>query len=545
MTIAVKHINSKKKTIASKEAIKRALSELKSERERKKFRRMTDTDTQAEMNTSAEIPNISESKNQTERANLLQASQLEAAKMAWNCYAKRTKQLLEELSIAENFGKYNVYDLQTKMTRLQNVVKELDDQDLQVKLVTGLNPDERDQQHEEIIALADVIQAKILSRIAELRSSERHHGIAQKRPSTAAGQPTAADIADSQPVPKKQITWGMFAGSVYEWQGFAKRFKQEVDQDQSLTPDDKLLLLQKSCFDKAKEVIDSADKSYEKAWQILNETYGNVYNTMHYAIQRIMTYPTIAVASYDEITRLIRAGKKCMEMIDGVNAADKFDPFLVILAASKLDGSTSKAWVRYRSLLANTWAEVLDKDNKPQEKRLFMPAWDEFVKFLKEECGMYVQQDIHQSLVTGIAPGTSMNRISIGADPGTSGVGSNEHPPAQANARANPFEKRAPQSDLQCKLCSGTHMPYKCDEFKKLNMTQRWDHVQRSGLCPRCLRKYHQGDCVNKTNNECCNRCWQRFNKEVRHNSALCPIASGYANEQPRSSDPVDEDWEN
>lgn len=54
-------------------------------------------------------------------------------------------------------------------------------------------------------------------------------------------------------------------------------------------------------------------------------------------------------------------GRKCMEMIDGVNAAEKFDPFLVILAASKLDGFTSKAWVRYRSVLATTWSEVLMK----------------------------------------------------------------------------------------------------------------------------------------------------------------------------------------
>lgn len=53
----------------------------------------------------------------------------------------------------------------------------------------------------------------------------------------------------------------MFAGSVYEWQGFSKRFKEEVHNDTTLTPDDKLLLLQKSCFDKAKEIIDSVDKS--------------------------------------------------------------------------------------------------------------------------------------------------------------------------------------------------------------------------------------------------------------------------------------------
>lgn len=114
-------------------------------------------------------------------------------------------------------------------------------------------------------------------------------------------------------------------------------------------------------------------------------------------------------------------GRKCMEMIDGVNAAEKFDPFLVILAASKLDGFTSKAWVRYRSVLATTWSEVLDENNQPREKRLFMPTWDEFVKFLKDECSMYVQEDINQSLVTGIAPGANQSRVSVGTNAGTSG----------------------------------------------------------------------------------------------------------------------------
>lgn len=132
--------------------------------------------------------------------------QLEAAKIAWSCYTKRIKQLHDDLSNAENFEKYNVYELQTKMSRLQKVVKELDDQDLQVKMISGLNPDEHDQQHEEITALSDVFQAKFLSRIAELRSVERHSGIAQNSPATTAAQPMAGNTIDNQPVPKKQIT---------------------------------------------------------------------------------------------------------------------------------------------------------------------------------------------------------------------------------------------------------------------------------------------------------------------------------------------------
>lgn len=508
---------------------------------------MAAEDSQTKLDESIDAPNGAQNlqqHNSTNASSLLQATPIEKEKKLWSCHINRVVQLHNEIANVEMFDKLNVFELQTKLTRLQKAMKELDDQDLQVKMFDDPNPAEHDRKQEEVTALSDVYQARILARIAELRNAERHHGVLLKRQATAVAQSSIGTAPSAEPVPKKQITWGMFAGSVYEWHAFSKRFTKEVHDDPSLTPDDKLLLLQKSCFDQAKEIIDSVDKSYEEAYRSLNEAYGNVYNTMHHAIQRILSYPAIAVATYDEITRLMQTGKKCMEMMDGVKAAEKFDPFLVILAASKLDGFTSKAWVRYRSILAATWAEVVDKNDQPREKRLFMPTWDEFVKFLKDECSMYVQEDIQQALVAGIAPGATQSRVSIGANAGTSGPTQIGQSSARANQKSGPIDKRNVNPDLQCKLCDGTHMPYKCEEFKRLTLSQRWDHVEKAGLCPRCLRKYHQSDCINKQNNECCSRCWQRDRKEVRHNSALCPVASGYVHEQPRSSDPPEEDWE-
>lgn len=194
---------------------------------------------------------------------------------------------------------------------------------------------------------------------------------------------------------------------------------------------------------------------------------------MHHAIQRILSYPTITLASYVEITRFIQLSKKCMEMIDGVNAAEKFDPFLEILAASKLDGFTSKAWVRYRSLLATTWTEGAGENGQMREKRLYMPTWDEFVKFLKDECAMYVQEDIHQALVTGIAPDANQGRVSTGLNAGTSGSVQSGQSTTRTNQKNGPINKRNVNPDLQCKLCDGIHMPYKCEEFKRLTLSQR------------------------------------------------------------------------
>lgn len=124
------------------------------------------------VDTSKNLEN-SQQHDLAESSNLLQVTPIEKAKKLWNCYSKRVTQLHGDLANAEMFGKFNIYELQTKLTRLQKAMKELDDQDLQVKIFDEPDPAEHDRKHEEITALSDVYQAKILARIAELRANER------------------------------------------------------------------------------------------------------------------------------------------------------------------------------------------------------------------------------------------------------------------------------------------------------------------------------------------------------------------------------------
>lgn len=172
---------------------------------------MASEDLQMDLDKSVETPNDSENLQQqdsVDSANLLQVSPLEREKKLWLCYSKRVKQLHDDMSNAEMFEKFNVYELQTKLTRLQKAMKELDDQDLQVKMFDEPNSVEHDQKHEEITALSDVFQAKILARIAELRNAERHYGISLKRQAAFVAQSTTGIAPGAEPVPKKQITWG-------------------------------------------------------------------------------------------------------------------------------------------------------------------------------------------------------------------------------------------------------------------------------------------------------------------------------------------------
>lgn len=197
---------------------------------------------------------------------------------------------------------------------------------------------------------------------------------------------------------------GFFGGEICEWQGFSKRFKEQVHEFVSLTVEEKLVLLLKSCFDHARDIVKNAGSSYETACNNLNDFFGDAYITMHHAVHKVMSIPPIFEASYDNIKQLADHGKKCQEMLAGISAADKFDPFLVILVASKLDPFTAKAWDCYRNILADLWACGTEEDGTKRQKMMYVPPWTEFEKFLNDECNVYVRSQIRQNLAIGIAP---------------------------------------------------------------------------------------------------------------------------------------------
>lgn len=66
-----------------------------------------------------------------------------------------------------------------------------------------------------------------------------------------------------------------------------------------------------------------------------------------------------------------------------------------------------------------------------------------------------------------------------------------------------------------------------------MNIIGRQNKVAELELCVRCLRLVHTGPCVNRKNNEACDRCLpdRKF-----HNSRLCPNAGTQANEAMKAS---------
>ena len=50
-----------------------------------------------------------------------------------------------------------------------------------------------------------------------------------------------------------------------------------------------------------------------------------------------------------------------------------------------------------------------------------------------------------------------------------------------------------------CKICNRQHGVWACDQFKKMNQTQRWDTAKQYKLCYHCLGDDHLGQACTRT----------------------------------------------
>lgn len=77
----------------------------------------------------------------------------------------------------------------------------------------------------------------------------------------------------------------------------------------------------------------------------------------------------------------------------------------------------------------------------------------------------------------------------------------------------------ASQKPEYCTKCGAFHRLYKCEGFKAMPLSRRWEHVIGNDLCVRCLHPHHSGLCVDPGNNKQCEAC----KPDVQfHNSTLC-----------------------
>lgn len=106
----------------------------------------------------------------------------------------------------------------------------------------------------------------------------------------------------------------------------------------------------------------------------------------------------MAAENFDGIKKIQTVGKRSLESLESVNLHEKFDPFLVVILALKLDGFTAKAWDRFRDVLAETFEQATNNGEAANDRMQLIPSWTEFDIFLTGERDMYIRDGLRQQL---------------------------------------------------------------------------------------------------------------------------------------------------
>lgn len=199
---------------------------------------------------------------------------------------------LEKSLAPDKFVAMTPSDLDNKAKRLVELQGKFDERCATLSAKEGVSSTLDDD--ELVESQCDALRSKILNRIREMDIDEE-----KKQTSEVLQQQTAPD---GQSVPLANVpevipnTWGEFSGDYFEWHRFAKRFKADVHENTKFNANEKMNLLKNACKNHAGRVISNTESDYQKAWEELNEVFGEAYSQMHTCLQRLVTIAKVKKA---------------------------------------------------------------------------------------------------------------------------------------------------------------------------------------------------------------------------------------------------------
>ncbi|XP_062704645.1 uncharacterized protein LOC134286948 [Aedes albopictus] len=254
-----------------------------------------------------------------------------------------------------------------------------------------------------------------------------------------------------------------FSGSVTEWLTFRDTFKSLIDSNPNLSDVDKFSYLVASLTGEAKRVvepIDITDANYAIAWQSLTKRFDNKKLVVKTYIDALLSVEPLKRESYESLSRLIDDFERNLQMIEKMNIDTKgWSVLLAHIVCSRLDSATLKQWENHH-------------------KSTDVPRYEVLIDFLRSHC----------IVLQSIAPGKAR-----ASDP----------------PRSDPA--RVPK-------IKSSHSPFKCDVFRKLAVSERYDLVKKRSLCINCLSADHQ---VRSCPSGACRVCSQKHHTMLHQQAPI------------------------
>lgn len=320
--------------------------------------------------------------------------------------------------------------------------------------VKGFEINEDHQPDYKIISTVNELCCHIHAAASQInagRSSETtgNAGTSGQTPANRGGQINPGRGLPSLP----QIELPEFSGDIREWDTFYSLFKSLIHENKNLNDADRVTFLVGRLRGSALSVcsgITPTGDNYNSIWSTLLDKYQDKRYLANSYLKQLLDFRPLQNESNRNLNLFLENFHAAVNALKTLKLPDLSDYILMYLARSKLDFTTIK-----------TFDSVSRKSD--------IPTYDELITFVKEQAKI-----LHLS-----EPSTSNGKFRSSK---SFMVNVNQTNHGEYNFRTS-----------KCIFCKkGGHSLNRCERFKELSPSRRYQLVKESNWCYRCLSTEHR-----------------------------------------------------
>ncbi|KAJ8913119.1 hypothetical protein NQ315_006037 [Exocentrus adspersus] len=356
----------------------------------------------------------------------------------------------------------NKVQVEIRLKKIETAFEEFEKIQTQLEILEEGEDDTRDEmenRYYEAIAKAKTIVKEQIQQVPQVSQLDLNS--------------LSLELASGVKIPAIRLP--MFSGDTQGWISFHDTYKRLIHDKANLKNVEKLLHLKTCLKDNAFKVIahlETTDDNYEIAWNLLKERFENKAVIINNHIRAILNLPKLTKSSPAALRDLSDNIHTHVSALAKLGLETKgWELVLICIITAKLDNVTELAWEETQEL------------NE-------LPTYENFKKFLAKRCfSLEKNANAYQAVSD-----TNNKNIS------KSGFQGHGHSKPVATFAVTENNENI-SGNISCQYCKADHYIYRCPEFLRLSLENKYQTIKNLRLCTNCLRSgNHTSDTASTSN---------------------------------------------
>lgn len=272
-----------------------------------------------------------------------------------------------------------------------------------------------------------------------------------------------------------QLNLPTFSGNYIEWEPFKDQFFNTIDKRQ-MAPGDKLQYLKGLLRGEAQHLLSNipvTDRNYEIALEALKNRYDHKREIVFAYINRLLNQPNARTEK--DLRKLVDTTNECLYNLKSLGEnVDEWNSVLVYLVMEKQDPITRREF-----------SIQIAKE---------IPKLEDALNFMENKCHAFV-----------------------------SSKSAWDEPVNKTTNSTNYLQFSNKTTSLQCPICAGNHVVFKCQQFMVYSIEERNSLVRKKQLCINCLNPNHG---VKDCRSSSCRKCNQKHHTLLHRETLVTASAA-------------------